>query len=324
VLRIERGLFALALIGCSGGGEPSFDYPLDDELRFQHLQARGTHNSYHIAPDPFVLPDWNYTHSDLDVQLDGGMRQFELDVYLRGDLTGFDVMHIVNIDPGTTCALFADCLRVLKDWSDDHRAHHPIAVMIEMKDTFSSGGVESLELLDAELRSVWPDDRLVTPDFVRGDAATLREALAGDGWPTLGELRGKAMFWLHNRDEHREAYNNNNTSLEGRPMFTNASAGQLDTAVAAVLAADNPIAGAADIAEAIAANILVRTRTDVLGDEGYEIDPPALEAALASGAHFLSTDIESLEIPEGAPTRCNPINAPTACTPIAVEDPDQL
>lgn len=315
--------FAGLLAAC-GDGAPSFEYPLDGDLRLHHVQARGTHNSYHIAPDPFILPDWNYTHSDLRAQLDLGMRQFELDVYRRFDGDGLDVFHVVNLDQGTTCERFRDCLRDLESWSHDHPAHHPIAVMIELKDQFEPEiAADLLDLIDAEVRAVW-GDRLVTPDLVRGDRATLREALDADGWPTLGELRGRALFWLLDRGEYRDLYDAGSTSLDGRPMFTNASAGSLDTPVAAITTADDPIAGADAIAEAMAANVLVRTRTDVLGDQGYQVDPDMLDAALASGAHFLSTDDETLTLPEGAPSRCNPINAPAVCTASALEDPAQL
>jgi hypothetical protein len=325
LLRIATSVALVAAAGCAGDAPPSFDYPLDGELRLHHVQARGTHNSYHIAPDPFVLPDWNYTHSELGAQLDGGMRQFELDLYLRADGDGLDVFHIVNLDQGTTCERFRDCLAALEQWSGDHPAHHPIAVMIELKDPFDAAPASDvLDLLDAELRSVWPDDRLVTPALVRGDAATIRDALSAGGWPTLGELRGRALFWLLDRGDFRDLYDSGGTSLDGRPMFTNASAGSLDTPVAAITTADDPIDGAGAIAEALAANVLVRTRTDVLGDQGYSIDPARLDAALSSGAHFLSTDDESLQLPDGAPSRCNPTSAPPSCSPAALEDPAQL
>ena len=47
-----------ACVCCSDDGE-TFDYPLDDTLRLHHVRVRGTHNSYHVAPDPVVSPDLN-------------------------------------------------------------------------------------------------------------------------------------------------------------------------------------------------------------------------------------------------------------------------
>ena len=57
-----------------------------DERRLNHLQAIGSHNSYHVAPPAGLLGTlqkfnkdaaaWNYTHPPLTAQLDGGLRQF--------------------------------------------------------------------------------------------------------------------------------------------------------------------------------------------------------------------------------------------------------
>ena len=51
-------------------------------------------------------------------------------------------------------------------------------------------------------------------------------------------------------------------------------------------------------------------------------------AALANGVHFLSSDLPALvegrsyalDIPNGNPSRCNPITAPPECTPEALEN----
>jgi len=58
------------------------------------------------------------------------------------------------------------------------------------------------------------------------------------------------------------------------------------------------------------------------------LDPAVTRAGLASGAHIISTDfpgmarggVEGVRIPEGNPSRCNPLTAPTGCTPQAIED----
>ena len=60
---------------------PPPSYPNDDRIRVNHLQALGTHNSYHLAPDVDFRP-WNYSHLPLDGQLSmQGVRQFELDIF---------------------------------------------------------------------------------------------------------------------------------------------------------------------------------------------------------------------------------------------------
>src|SRR5690606_28686767 len=97
-----------------------------------------------------------------------------------------------------------ECLTTLKGWSDAHPWHHPLFVLLEMKEPWR-GDASLLDALDAELLSVWPEERLVTPALVRGDAPDLRAAVVA-GWPTLGALRGRALFVLHDGGAWRDAY----------------------------------------------------------------------------------------------------------------------
>ncbi len=57
---------------------------------------------------------------------------------------------------------------------------------------FDAGGMNAI---DAEIRAPSPGC-LITPDEVQGKHATLREAVAAGGWPTLRAARGKVMFAL--------------------------------------------------------------------------------------------------------------------------------
>jgi len=87
----------------------------------------------------------------------------------------------------------------------------------------------------------------------------------------------------------------------------------------------------ASISEALDAGMLIRTRADTDGEEAAAGDYSRFEAALASGAHFISTDFPGptdldyfIEIPDGTPSRCNPVTAPESCENLALEDPDLL
>jgi multidrug efflux pump subunit AcrB len=329
----KRGPAAVAavlLVGCTPTEEPEptppvFDYPLDDVLRVNHIQAVGTHNSYHVQPASDVVPDWSYTHAPLDEQLTIGVRQFELDVH-RNDI-GFEVMHVSVVDDGTTCATLEYCLQDLKGWSDGHPAHHPLLVMIEPKDNFEADRAAAFfALLEAEILAVWSRDRIITPDDLRGAAATIEEALADTGWPTLGASRGKIIFQLLDRADHQDWYTNGRTSLDGRLLFANASA---DDPFAGVILMDDPEGNEDAIAEVVGRGILVRTRADAGPGDRDPDDRARRDAALASGAHAMSTDfpraVESggyeFVIPGGEPSRCNPVTAPPECTAAAIEDP---
>ena len=188
------------------------------------FQALGSHNSYHIEQPPetidlYVTIDpsaYNlaFTHPPLTEQLGLGVRQFELDVFSdpAGDrfaplgTPGSKVLHIDLLDEATQCALFRSCLAELAAWSATHSRHMPIAILLEVKEGFlkPTGPVTPADLiaLDAEIRSVFGPDQLVTPDFVRGvgrdggaDGAgtvfpDLESAILDVGWPRLDDTRG--------------------------------------------------------------------------------------------------------------------------------------
>ncbi len=75
-------------IGCKSAPDEcvplDFEYPQDSQLAFQHIQAKGSHNSYHIESTSGTIPEWEYTHQPLGIQLaTQGVRQLELDLYYQ-------------------------------------------------------------------------------------------------------------------------------------------------------------------------------------------------------------------------------------------------
>jgi hypothetical protein len=139
------------------------------------------------------------------------------------------------------------------------------------------------------------------------------------------------LFALWGPDRIRAAYLDEHPNLEDRVMFVSSPPGE---ATAAFLNVDDPVEHADRIIEAVDAGLLVRTRADAELEEGRSGDRTRLDAALASGAHFVSTDFPeprpelgsdySATVPEGEPVGCNPITAPADCTPTRLEDPEKL
>lgn len=285
-----------------------------------HIQAKSTHNSFHIETENNTVMDWMYTHAPLDVQLgDQGVRHVELDIRFNTSLEIFEVFHLPILDEKTTCRKFTDCLQVLKTWSDAHRAHHAIVVQIEMRDTVAAENAEPyFESLHKEIRSVWPEERLFTPDELQGQEPTLRDAVLKHGWPTLGELRGQVFFTFDTDGTNHGFYTRNSTSLAGRIIFADAAP---NDPIAAIAVLNDPVGKAVQMQEAVAANMLVRSFVD--GSQEKQ------DAAKAVGAHFLTTDFPApvdgmayfFDLLDGTPTRCNPVTAPAACTSEAIEDP---
>jgi hypothetical protein len=308
--------------------------------------------------DRDLFESLEYSHPELAVQFDEqGIRQIELDVFAdpeggkyyqrKGFLffglnpdsgipellePGYKVLHVQDIDFETTCLTLIGCLEEVRDWSDANPGHLPIAILIEGKsdaidDPFDLGFTVPLPFttallddLDAEIRSVFPPGRMITPDDVRGDHDTLEAAVLAGDWPTLQEARGKVYALFNNGGADRAAYREGRPNLEGRVMFTTSQPGQPD---AAFLQIDDPRGpNLEQIQQRIREGYLVRTRSDVPTIEARSGDTTRRDAALASGAQFVSTDYawESpfgsgyrVWIPDGSPARCNPINAPDGC-----------
>lgn len=302
--------------------------PQDDTLRVHHVQAKGTHNSYHVETPGNRQADWHYTMPPIDTQLDLlGVRQLEIDVHLASLDDEFKVFHIQYLDEGTTCATFRDCLGVIGRWSGAHPNHQPLYIQIEPKTGFTTEKADAFfARLEAEILSVLVRERIVTPDEVQGDAPTLGGAVAQRGWPTLGQTRGRIIFAMDDHGDVRAAYTRGSTSLKGRLLFSDSRPGE---PLAAVAILNDPVGDAAQIRAALAANMIVRTDADDLPANADDKSAKArLASALASGATWLSTNFPGpvdfrayyAIIPGGTPSRCSPVTAPPSCTPLDIDD----
>ena len=307
--------------------------------------------------DPVLAQELEYRHVPLREQFDSqGIRQIELDVFADPDgglyadrvaleslglpdepdpalfEPGFKVLHVQEIDFNSSCLTLIACLGEVEAWSDAHPRHLPIAVLIELKDStipdpLNLGfvtpipiGATELAVLDAEIDSVFEPGDLITPDDVRGDHATLDAAVRNDGWPTLREARGRIVLLMDNGGAVRSDYLIGRPALEGAPIFTNSVPGEPD---AAFVKMNEPRGNETEIQDLVNAGYVVRTRSDTPTVEARSGDTTRLEAALTSGAQWVSTDypVPGLSewsdyvavIPGGDPARCNPVNTGPRC-----------
>lgn len=155
--------------------------------------------------------DIEYTHRPLIDQLSRlGIRKFELDVFADPEggrfakpaamrivkgldpvgpellEPGFKVIHTPDVDYWTTCTTLKECLTTIRDWSRSNAWHVPIMIMIEAKDAPLADprglgfvtpvpiGAAELRALDAEIRSLFDRNHVITPDVVRGSRAAAR------------------------------------------------------------------------------------------------------------------------------------------------------
>ena len=325
-----RGAILLSLLvaGCCAPGD--LDCP---ELRLNDIQVLASHNSYHLEPEPAMMSalrgvigdqanGFEYTHLPLPAELDHGVREIELDVFVdspagghyatpklvpllglapvdpRMSQPGLKVFHVQEVDYRSSCPTFVSCLQQVKAWSDAHPDHLPVVIQLEPKDDSIGdpaglGFVEPLPwttpafgTLEAEIASVFPAQRLIRPADVMGDKATLQEAVLADQWPTLSDARGRVMFTLDDTGAERALYRALRPQVRDRLIF--AAAAPPDPEAAYVVMND-PFDTAA-IQALVEDGYLVRTRADADTVQARSGDTSMRDAAWASAAHFVSTD----------------------------------
>ena len=332
-----------------------------------HVAAPAAEYALLEGLNPEQAKQRTYSHPSITTQFaDQKIRQIELDIFAdsKGGLyatpslrrqaglaplvnevpemakPGTKVLHEQDVDYHSVCPTLVACLTELKTWSDANPTHVPVAINIQFKDgplIFNVADqakpekwtAETMRAMDAEIASVFPVEKLITPDDIRGSAATLEQAVLADGWPTLSESRGKVMFLMVNGDPYRSSYLKAHPDLKGAILFTNADPGQPD---ASFIGVDDPVADASRIKELVTQGYLVRTRSDEPDVEGRTGDTTRRNAALASGAQWISTDYPGpdgakqqydtayiVKLPGFLAARCNPVTAPKGCDDATVE-----
>jgi len=328
-----------------------------------HVEARPALMSLLLQFEPTLFETLQYSHLPLDRQLsEQGIRQIELDVFadpdgglfarrpvlaLVGDppesdraemsAPGLKVLHVQDVDFESTCHTFRACLAVVRAWSDAHPGHLPIMVLVEAKDDLIPDplglgfavpvqiGPAVLDEIDATIREVFPRRQLLTPDDVRGRRDTLESAVLEAGWPALGRARGRVLFALDNGGRVRDDYRGGRRTLEGRAMFVSADPSEPD---AGFVKENDPLGDPARIPALVDAGYVVRTRADADTVQSRSGDVTQRDAALASGAQWVSTDYPvadprftsyRVELPGGGVARCNPVASPAVCRSGALE-----
>ncbi|HEY6272503.1 MAG TPA: phosphatidylinositol-specific phospholipase C1-like protein [Terriglobales bacterium] len=361
-MRDKATSFCLALLLVSTPGGANQGPGCGNRLRLNQIQVIGSHNSYHAGMgshemellrlrNPKAAEALSYAHPPLDIQLNRGIRQIELDIYADStggryshpawprmmaaakmpldpdfdpqhlfDRPGFKVMHVQDLDYRSNCQPFVECLGIVRRWSHAHPGHLPIFILIETKESKERDYMtppepftpEVFDALDAELLSVFPMTEIITPDQIRGHHSTLEQAVLSDGWPCLEQSRGKVIFLMDQR-KAGPAYLKGHPALRNRIIFTNAEPGEPDAAFVEV---NDPLADRHAIPELIKKGYIVRTRADADLHEAMNNDTRMRDAALASGAQMISTDFPFTEkAPTGYAVRF-PEEGVSRCNPM--------
>lgn len=340
-MRRLLGLFVsllLALAQCDSGGNDGDDG--ESQAQMHELQFLSTHNSYKIEPEPALIDalrgilgddladEFEYSHRPLDEQLDLGVRQVELDVFvdvpdgghyaepipldlldlepMHPDFSepGLKAMHVQEVDYRSTCPLLSECLSDVQSWSAANPEHLPITIQIEPKDgaipdPLDLGFVEAIPWstdafvdLEEDIAAVFSEEQIITPADVLGDASSLREAVAsGDG---------SDHGWPTLDDARGKVMFTLDHTGDKRELYRGTVPEVADRLIfvdarppddeAAIAVVNNPLTDAAEIGELAEAGLIVRTRADADTHQARSGDTTQREAAWASGAHFITTD----------------------------------
>lgn len=275
----------------------------------------------------------DYGHLPLRDQLALGVRNLELDVYydpeggryaeplglrmmaMRGgdpmpfdpegelDTPGLKVLHEADFDFRTHHYTLEDALAAVRAWSEANRDHVPVMVTMNLKEGKLPlpGAVEAvpfdaaaLDMLDRVISEGLGEDLLLTPDRLRGEQGSVRDAIArdaGGAWPTVDDVRGRFYFVVEMNERMRGEYlrpEEGRPPLDGRVTFP--ASRSLDDPWAAFFVMNSPPSDEVRIRSAVAAGFIVRTRADSNTAEMRAGDYRRFAAAKRSGAQVITTD----------------------------------
>ncbi len=347
---------AVTMAGYAGVAQQMTQAQQDRVVKIDQIQVIGSHNSYHsgFAPserkylemkNPKALYSLDYKHAPLPDQLNGGVRQIEIDVFADAkggryahlpiddaatkaglppdpdfdpqhemEKPGFKVMHVQGVDERSTCHTFVRCLTVVRDWSKQHPQALPIFILVESKE---DDGTERPGMIKTEP---------FTPAVFDALDAEIRSVFKPGEYITPDEVRGKAetleaavlaggwptlakargrVVFLMDQHKHGPVYAEGHPSLKGRILFTNSDPGRPETA----FVEQND--GTKEAIDALVKKgYLVRTRTDEGTKQARTNDTTRRDLALSTGAQMISTDY--------------PASEPSEWTGFKVELPDGL
>ncbi len=332
-------LSAALLLAFVGGRVPASAQTTAAQDKLVHLnqiQVIGSHNSYNLgfAPseekfarsrNPKAYEGLEYHHASLAAQLDGGVRQLEIDIVQdpKGgrfahprivELTrqaglppdpdfdpnhemekpGFKVIHIPDLNQRSSCLLFTDCLREIRAWSKAHPEHIPLFLLIETKHGRTESIPNSVEAEPFTTETFDALDKEIRSVFADKEMILPDEVRAS--YPTL-EAAVRAGNWptlakargkvifLMDQKNAGPAYTAGHPLLQGRVLFTNSDPGRPDAAFVEENEGTPQV-----IDQLVRQGYIVRARADENTMAARSDDTTRRDELLHSGAQMISTD----------------------------------
>jgi hypothetical protein len=308
----------------------------DELVHLNQIQVIGSHNSYNLgfAPseekyarmkNPKGYESLEYHHATLTHQLDGGVRQLEIDIvqdpkggrfahpkiieltkeaglppdpdfdpHHEMDKPGFKVIHIADLNERSSCHLLTSCLTEIRAWSKAHPSHVPLFLLIETKEGATRevpGSVVAEPFTSQTFDALDKEIRSVFPD----NEIVLPDDVRGtyatlDAAVHAGNWPTLAqsrgkVIFLMDQKHVGPIYTAGHPVLQGRVLFTNANPGQPDAAFVEQNEGSRSV-----IDELVRQGYLVRARADENTTAARTDDTTRRDELLDSGAQMISTD----------------------------------
>ncbi len=333
---MNRTAITLALLMVSGAGEAQTAATQDKVVHLNQIQVIGSHNSYNLgfAPseekyaqnrNPKSYEGLEYHHASLTTQLNGGVRQLEIDIVQdpKGgrfahpkivvltkeaglppdpdfdpnhemDKPGFKVIHIPDLNQRSSCLLFTACLSEIRTWSKAHPEHVPLFLLIETKHGRTTSIPNSVEAEPFTTETFDALDKEIRSVF-SDDEMVLPDQVRGK-YPTL-DAAVRAGNWptlaqsrgkvifLMDQKNAGPAYTAGHPLLQGRVLFTNSDPGKPDAAFVEENEGTPQV-----IDQLVREGYIVRARADENTAAARTNDTTRRDELLQSGAQMISTD----------------------------------
>jgi hypothetical protein len=329
-------ILALLMVSGAGGAQTRTTPTQDNVVHLNQIQVIGSHNSYNLgfAPseekyaqsrNPKSYEGLEYHHASLTAQLNGGVRQLEIDIVQdpKGgrfahpkivELTkeaglpsdpdfdpnhemekpGFKVVHIPDLNQRSSCLLFTECLSEIRAWSKAHPEHVPLFLLIETKHGRTTSIPNSVEAEPFTTETFDALDKEIRSVFTDNEMV-LPDQVRGK-YPTL-DAAVRAGNWptlaqsrgkvifLMDQKNAGPVYTTGHPLLQGRVLFTNSDPGKPDAAFVEQNEGTPQV-----IDQLVRDGYIVRARADENTVAARTNDTKRRDELLRSGAQMISTD----------------------------------
>jgi hypothetical protein len=187
-----------------------------EDLRYNQVRQTSSHNAFQRFEGIYdQVVYWRIRSLEIDLHRGKPLRDA-----LKKD---WYVYHVAVIDPDTSVDRFSGFLQICRGIQRAMPQHEVMTVFLDIKDRFHTTATasQSAAVLDGLLIDALGEDHIYRPrDLLAREpgAASLQEAVAAQGWPTLDRLRGKFLFVVTGGGDELATYATSGTA-NGRVAF---------------------------------------------------------------------------------------------------------